>query len=248
MLEWAPPNLQSSLLLTPYHATFAEKLGARAIRTAEGNAKRACFSAFDDTARPHHTGRFDVGRPVGAARVALLRRVLRSFDLVGLLERFDETLLLMADLTGLQRLLVQRRRPVPTGPHDSLPPSAEQICPDRVACAAAIAARAPVDVMVYAEVARTFDAAVTAQGVGFGRRLMLLKKARRVWRAERRHGRTRHGHAHALVSPRGRQVAHPSWAAHPNQAAHPDLCVVSLLVVGCAPGEGRRATLCAVEW
>ena len=100
MLEWAPRNLQSSLLLTPYHATFAEHVGARAPHTAEASAKRACFAAFDDSARPHHTGRYDVGRPVGAARVALLRRVLRGFDLVGLLERFDETLLLLADLTG----------------------------------------------------------------------------------------------------------------------------------------------------
>jgi hypothetical protein len=209
MLEWAPRNLQSSLLLTPYHATFAEHLGTRAPHTAEGSAKRACFSAFDDSARPHHTGRFDVGRPVGAARVALLRRVLRGFDLVGLLERFDETLLLLADLTGLQRLLAPRRRPLPTGPHDLQPPSAEQICPDRGVCAAAIAARAPVDAMMYAEVSRAFGATVAAQGVGFGRRLVRLRRARRAWRAERRHERTRRGYAHALVVPRARQVARP---------------------------------------
>ena len=43
MLEWAPRNLQSSLLLTPYHATFAEHVGARAPHTAEASAKRACF-------------------------------------------------------------------------------------------------------------------------------------------------------------------------------------------------------------
>ena len=210
MLEWAPRNLQSSLLLTPYHATFAEHLGARAPHSAEGCAKRACFSAFDDSARPHHTGRLDVGRPVGAARVALLRRVLRGFDLVGLLERFDETLLLLADLTGLQRLLVPRRRPLPTGPHASQSPSAEAICPDRAACAAAIAARAPVDSMMYAEVSRAFDATVAAQGVGFGRRLDRLRRARRAWRAERRQKRTWRGHAHALVVPRVRQAARPN--------------------------------------
>ena len=222
MLEWAPRNLQSSLLLTPYHATFAEHVGARAPHTAEASAKRACFAAFDDSARPHHTGRYDVGRPVGAARVALLRRVLRGFDLVGLLERFDETLLLLADLTGLQRLLAPRRRPPSTGPHDSQPPSAEQICPDRAACAAAIAARAPVDSMIYAEASRAFDATVAAQGAGFGRRLSRLRRARRAWRAERRrerrherrpsgHERTREdarGHAHALVVPRARQQVH----------------------------------------
>ena len=215
MLEWAPRNLQSSLLLTPYHATFAERLGARALHTVEGSAKRACFSAFDDSARPHHTGRFDVGRPVGAARVALLRRVLRGFDLVGLLERFDETMLLLADLTGLQRLLAPRRRPLPTGPSDSQPPSAEQICPDRAACATAIAARAPVDTMMYAEVSRAFDATVAAQGAGFGRRVVKLRRARRAWRAERRHGRAGRGHAHSLVVPRARQVRSPYLVSSP---------------------------------
>ena len=209
MLEWAPRNLQSSLLLTPYHATFAEHLGARALRTAEGRAKRACFSAFDDSARPQHTGSFDLGRPVGAARVALLRRVLSGFDLVGLLERFDETLLLMADLTGLQRLLVPRRRPVPTGPRDSPPPSADQICPDRAACAAAIALRAPVDSTMYEEVTRSFDAAVAARGEDFGRRLALLRRARRAWRTEKRYERSRRGHASNLVVPRPRQAARP---------------------------------------
>ena len=209
ILEWAPRNLQSSLLLTPYHATFAEHLGAEHLRSAEGSAKRACFSAFDDSARPHHTGRFDLGRPVGAARVALLRRVLRGFNLVGLLERFDETLLLMADLTGLQRLLAPRRRPAPTGPRDSPPPSARQICPDRAACAAAIAGLAPVDSVVYAEAARAFDAAVAAQGSGFARRLTLLRRARRAWRAESHHRRRRAGHTSDLVVPRRRQVARP---------------------------------------
>ena len=50
----------------------------------------------------------------GEARLATLRRSLKAFDVVGTLERFDETLLLVADAVGLQRLLhppVQPRPP-----------------------------------------------------------------------------------------------------------------------------------------
>lgn len=38
----------------------------------------------------------------GAERVAALERALGAFDLVGLVERFDETLLLLSDLIGIQ--------------------------------------------------------------------------------------------------------------------------------------------------
>ena len=34
-----------------------------------------------------------------------MRVALRAFDVVGLVERFDETLLLVADLSGLQHVL-----------------------------------------------------------------------------------------------------------------------------------------------
>ena len=70
--QWAPRNLQTSILLTPYHATFAEHVGARAPHaTLDGRAKRAIFDAFDAGARPpppprRGVRRLDVpGRPAG---------------------------------------------------------------------------------------------------------------------------------------------------------------------------------------
>ena len=41
---------------------------------------------------------------VGAARLAALRQTLASFDVVGVVERFEETLLLLADMSGLREL------------------------------------------------------------------------------------------------------------------------------------------------
>ena len=178
MLEWAPRNLQSALLLASFDATYAEKVGVRA-RAPASLAKRAAFSSFEDDATRAAMGQFGRNRgALEAARRALLRRVLRSFDLVGLVERFDETLLLLADMTGLQRLLHVPSRPRATGPRDGpTAPSLAQLCPDRAACDAAIAARAPVDVAVHGEAARAFERLVAAQGVGFGRRLRQLRDA-----------------------------------------------------------------------
>ena len=185
-LEWLPRNLQTSLILNPLDATWAEYVG---VHTSEGRIRRKIYSQFDEPGGPYPGATGVQPSGAGAKRRGELRRVLASFDLVGLVERFDETMLLLADLTGLQRLLAPRRRPPSTGPHDAQPPSAEQICPDRAACAAAIAARAPVDSMIYAEASRAFDATVAAQGAGFGRRLSRLRRARRAWRAERRRER-----------------------------------------------------------
>ena len=182
MLEWAPRNLQAALLLTSFDATYAEKVGVRA-RGPESLAKRAAFLSFEDDTTRSAMGKFGRGRVLGASRRALLRRVLRSFDLVGLVERFDETLLLLADMTGLQRLLYVPTRPQTTGPRDQPMPTLAQICPDRAACDGAISQRAPVDVDAYDEATRRFEQLVAAQGAGFGVRLRQMRDAQRAWRA-----------------------------------------------------------------
>ena len=72
MLEWAPRNLQSSILLAPLDTTWAEYTG---VRTPEGVQKRAKFHQFDaDGIRPKHG--FGLNGPLlGHARTAELRRV-----------------------------------------------------------------------------------------------------------------------------------------------------------------------------
>ena len=88
--EWAPRNLQSSMLMAPLDATWAEFVG---VNTEEGRLRRPKYSQFDEPAE--HQDAPAAG--VGARRRERLRHILRSFDLVGLVERFDETLLMLAD-------------------------------------------------------------------------------------------------------------------------------------------------------
>ena len=48
---------------------------------------------------------------------------LRAFDVVGLVERFDETLLLVADLSGLQHVLHRASELLSSQPKPSWRPS-----------------------------------------------------------------------------------------------------------------------------
>eukprot|EP00967_Tisochrysis_lutea_P138782 scaffold250987_cov32-Tisochrysis_lutea.AAC.2 len=64
-------------------SAYAEFLGFR-------SEKRQLFNQFTE------------GDPRARKMRAQLRMLFDSFDLVGLVEKFDETLLLLADLTGLQ--------------------------------------------------------------------------------------------------------------------------------------------------
>ena len=113
-----------------------------------------------------------------ADRVEHLRGTLRKFDVVGLLERFEETLLLIADLVGLQHLLrpsANVASPASTTTSDN--PTLLG-CANSLDCDAQLAAAAPVDEFMYAEVSASFAARVEAQGEGFARRVQQLKEAR----------------------------------------------------------------------
>lgn len=174
MLEWAPRNLQSSLLLQPMDASWAEFVG---VGTTTGRGRRGVYSQFDEPSPvdlPGSTRRAAPGE--GARARAELRGLLRTFDLVGLVERFDETLLMLADLAGFQRLLYTRT--VPETTNSNYPqPSASAVCPDRVACERRIQQIAPFDHELYAEHAAAFDARVASLGAPFQARLSAFREA-----------------------------------------------------------------------
>lgn len=113
-----------------------------------------------------------------ADRVEYLRGTLRKFDVVGLVERFEETLLLIADLVGLQHLL----RPSANVASSTSMTSSANIkllgCAYSLDCDAQIAAASPVDELIYAEVSASFTARVEAQGEEFARRVQRLKEER----------------------------------------------------------------------
>ena len=101
-------NLQSMLFLGKINLGLeAQYVGAR-INTG-GLDKYRCFehSARDGHQRHSKLSAADCNEGL-PARVDELRVALRAFDVVGLVERFDETLLLVADLSGLQH--VHRRQ------------------------------------------------------------------------------------------------------------------------------------------
>tara|TARA_B100000795_G_scaffold192356_1_gene146767 strand:- start:226 stop:1263 length:1038 start_codon:yes stop_codon:yes gene_type:complete len=107
-------------------------------------------------------------------RVEEVREALRAFDVVGIVERFDETLLLIADLSGLQHVL-HRAHNVASKASKAV---SNMGCDPPADCRAKIEALAPVDTTIYREVSAAFDARVKAQGRSFAKRLEMLRSAR----------------------------------------------------------------------
>ena len=167
LLEWAPRNLQASMLLNPLDATWAEFVG---VHSPEAKMRRPIYSQFDEPGGPYPGGIGRMPPGAGAKRRAALSLVLSSFDLVGLVERFDETLLLLADLSGIQRLLYTRLVPGTTNPHYRQP-SAEEVCPDVALCRQRLRDVAPVDHEMYGVAAANFEARVRSLGAPFQKRL-----------------------------------------------------------------------------
>ena len=107
-------------------------------------------------------------------QVEEVREALRAFDVVGIVERFDETLLLIADLSGLQHVL-HKAHNVASKPKEAV---RNLGCAPPADCRAKIEALAPVDTTIYGEVSAAFDARVRAQGTSFSKRLEMLRLAR----------------------------------------------------------------------
>ena len=127
---------------------------------------------------------------VGAARLAALRQTLASFDLVGVVERFEETLLLLADLSGLRELEFltavkpHKRWCGPAGCRNEEDKSNEWPgCPSGTsieACRAAIREAAPIDHLIYDETLAAFDARVAALGAPFAARVEAVRRLRQA--------------------------------------------------------------------
>eukprot|EP00326_Haptolina_ericina_P006008 CAMPEP_0181203152 /NCGR_PEP_ID=MMETSP1096-20121128/19230_1 /TAXON_ID=156174 ORGANISM="Chrysochromulina ericina, Strain CCMP281" /NCGR_SAMPLE_ID=MMETSP1096 /ASSEMBLY_ACC=CAM_ASM_000453 /LENGTH=444 /DNA_ID=CAMNT_0023293727 /DNA_START=136 /DNA_END=1467 /DNA_ORIENTATION=+ len=174
MIEWASfaRNLQSSLLLggSMLSAT-SEYIGVRHPRAPAAYSE---YQGFDEPSvwKPGVHPELDA---VGAARVMLLRRMLLSFDLVGLVERFEETLLLVADLVGLQHLL----HPISNEGVQAYAVDNTMLgCEDEAKCRSLIHAIAPVDTMIYREMQAVFAARVGVLGAPFAERVAALRAAR----------------------------------------------------------------------
>ena len=184
MLEWAPRNLQSTIFMSPLDATWAEFVGVHSAEATGPPYRRDVFSQFDEPG-PQPASRLSRPASEGAARRALLRRQLAAYDLVGLLERFDETMLLLADLTGLQRLLYTRSAPKPTNVAFKTS-GFDTLCPDRAHCEAAIRRVAPVDYAIYDEASEAFRTRVDRMGAPFQARLAAYRAANQRYQAAAR--------------------------------------------------------------
>ena len=197
MLEWAAEarNLQSTLFMElSTMALVPEYIG---VRDASKRFKYSPFWAFDpDDVNVKHFG-FRPGRVkergaymVGAARLAALRQTLASFDLVGVVERFEETLLLLADLSGLRELEFltavkpHKRWCGPAGCRNEEDKSNDWPgCPSGTsteACRAAIREAAPIDHLIYSETLAAFDARVAALGAPFAARVEAVRRLRQA--------------------------------------------------------------------
>ena len=153
-MEWAPPNLQSALMLNSMNHMWVENVGIN---------DRRRIKAFNN---------------FSAGDMRRLQDMLLHFDIVGMTERFDEALLLLADMTGLQHLEYHVNDPTRNSKWKR-GVKIEEICPDLEACRQHIARIAPFDVQIYDESVKRFDALVHGAGESFQRRLALFRAEQR---------------------------------------------------------------------
>ena len=104
--------------------------------------------------------------------------------MVGLLERFDETLLMVADAVGIQRLLYTQLSPRTTNPRMGKP-DFSSVCPDEARCRAHIATVGWADHLVYEQAKTAFERRLSQLGAPFASRVAEFKRARAAW-AERK--------------------------------------------------------------
>ena len=181
--EWAPPNLQSALMLNSMDHMLAENKNIHSAR------RRKAFEGFDEHA------------------MRRLQDMLLHFDIVGTTERFDETLLLTADMTGLQHLKYHVNNPTKhskwkRGVTD------EEVCPDLEACRRHVERIAPYDVQLHAESSARFDQLVMAAGEVFQRRLAAFRAEEAVHRADPRPSTERLGCRYWPVQPEKHNRSH----------------------------------------
>ena len=148
-------NLQSAIMLRGMSAMNAEYYGRLPQRRAGGG---------------RHNSRSNVQNPDWDA----IQLLLDKFDVVGSMERFDESLLLAADLSGLPLLLYKRNQPHLKGGFRG---SSKSVCPDMDACRRAVQEAAPLDYQMYEKYAAAFEARIRALGAPFEARVAAYKRA-----------------------------------------------------------------------
>jgi len=196
--EWAAqvPNLQSTIMARGMAASGAEYYGRMHGGPRPKNAQKA-WQELDE--------------------------MLSAFDVVGTVSRFDETLLLAADLVGLPVLTYKYNRPNQKGGYRG---TNADICPDREACAALIRELAPRDHRMWAKYSAAFEARLAALGPAFARRVAgfksAVKRAQPAWEvAPRAQTICRY---HPETGPRARELAFPNLRCPVGEAGGKPLC------------------------
>jgi len=116
------------------------------------------------------------GRFPNSARVRMsneqaweqVSKLLDQFTLVGTVKRFDETLLLASDLTGLPLFPYKRNKPTNKMGFRG---STKSVCPDLDACREHVRRVAPVDHLMYDKYASLFEARLQTLGPEFAKRV-----------------------------------------------------------------------------
>jgi len=154
-LEWVEkvPNLQSTMMIQSMAAMAAEYH----------------LSQY----RSYYTSNSVLGR-TPEARWKTLVDFLDAFAIVGTMKRFDESLLLAHDMTGLPLMLYKRNRPNQKGGFKG---NDHDVCPDMEKCRAAVKAVAERDHAMYERYSQRFEAKLQELGDDFGRRVALYKQA-----------------------------------------------------------------------
>ena len=148
------PNLQATIMIRGMAAMNAEYYGRLPQRRATGGRHAAKLAK----------------NPTWDA----LSQLLDQFHVVGSMERFDESLLLAADLSGLPLLLYKRNQPHLKGGFRG---TSRSVCPDMEACRRAVQQAAPIDQQMYAKYAAAFEERIRALGAPFEARVAAYKRA-----------------------------------------------------------------------
>lgn len=153
-VEWARkvPNLQSTIMMLSMAAMAAE---------------------YHPDTWKHYSRRPEIGRsPEEAWRK--LSEFLDQFAIVGTMRRFDESLLLMSDMTGLPVMEYRRNRPNQKGGFKGLN---KDVCPDMEACRKVVQEVAGRDTQMYETYSAQFEKKLQDLGDNFAARVKSYKKA-----------------------------------------------------------------------
>ena len=121
----------------------------------------------------HYRSSWMVGK-TEEERWTKLQAVLDQFAIVATMKRFDESVLLASDLSGLPLLQYKRNKPNQKGGFRG---TSQTVCPDMDKCREVIKQVAPRDHKMYDKYSTAFEARIAALGDGFARRVQLFKQS-----------------------------------------------------------------------